>query len=99
MDVGQPGDTTRVDPKARATPAWRRVLESAGEAWRRRAAARAAARSSRPVPEARVARSRIEVAVDARLAVRAGVRLEDFLRHRLARYASRLAVSLEELPV
>ncbi|HET7824395.1 MAG TPA: hypothetical protein VFK90_03640, partial [Anaeromyxobacter sp.] len=38
-------------------------------------------------------------AVEARLAVRAGVRLDDFLRGRLAKYAASLPVTLEELPV
>jgi hypothetical protein len=66
---------------------------------RQRRAARAAARVPRPPPELRLRRSRLEVALDARLAVRAGVRLEDFLRHRFARYAGRLPIPLEDLPV
>jgi hypothetical protein len=37
--------------------------------------------------------------VEARAAVRAGVRLDDFLRDRLARYAERLPVPLADLPV
>lgn len=74
-------------------------IASAIEAWRQRAAARAAARPPRMPVEVRLRRSRVEVAVDARLAVRAGVRLEDFLRHRLARYAGLLPIPLEDLPV
>jgi hypothetical protein len=41
----------------------------------------------------------VGAALDAWLAVRAGVRIDDFLRHRLARYATRLPVPLESLPV
>jgi hypothetical protein len=44
-------------------------------------------------------RSRLGAALDARAAVRSGVRLDDFLRQRLARYATRLPVPLEALPV
>jgi hypothetical protein len=50
-------------------------------------------------PEPRLLRSRLAAAMDARMAVRAGVPLEDFLRNRLARYAARLPVPLEDLPV
>jgi hypothetical protein len=46
----------------------------------------------------RLPRSTLAAAIDARLAVRAGVRLDDFLRHRLARYAGKLPVALEALP-
>jgi hypothetical protein len=69
------------------------------EAWRGRRAARPAPRPPRAAPEPRLARSRLQAALDARLAVRAGVELDDFLRHRLARYADRLPVALDALPV
>lgn len=46
----------------------------------------------------RVPRSPIAAAWSARLAVKAGIRLDDFLRHRLAVYATKLAVPLEQLP-
>jgi hypothetical protein len=59
--------------------------------------ARSAARLGAAPP--RIRRSTLSAALDARLAVRAGVRLDDFLRHRLARYAGRLPVPLEALPV
>jgi hypothetical protein len=77
---------------------WRRFLATAVEAWRARRVARAA-REQGPQREPRLSRSRAGAALEARLAVRAGVRLQDFLRHRLARYATRLPVTLEELPI
>jgi hypothetical protein len=81
------------------SPALRRVIEAISEAWRERASERRAAAVPRPAAEPRLRRSRLGAALDARLAVRSGVRLDDFLRHRLARYAVRLPVTLEELPV
>jgi hypothetical protein len=76
----------------------RRMLESMLNAWRERASA---ARTPRPprVAEPRLDRSRAGAALEARAAVRAGVGLEDFLRHRMARYAARLPVALDALPV
>lgn len=76
-----------------------RLLEVVREAWRERTSERRALAAPKVVPETRLARSRLAAAIDARLAVRAGVRLEDFLRSRLARYAVRLPVALEELPI
>lgn len=82
------------------SPVLRKLLAILADAWRERSAERRAARAARPGgPEPRLARSRMEAALDARSAVRAGVRLDDFLRHRLARYAARLPVPLESLPV
>jgi hypothetical protein len=54
---------------------------------------------ARPVPALELRRSPTRSAWDARLAVRSGVRLEDFLRHRLATYAAQLHVPTSELPV
>jgi hypothetical protein len=76
-----------------------RMIETFAEAWRERSSERRALTAPRAVPEARLARSRIGAAVEARLAVRAGVRLDDFLRNRLAKYAARLPVTLEDLPI
>lgn len=78
---------------------WERLLRSAGEAVRRRELRRAEARETVSSAEPRLARSPLGVAIEARVAVRSGVRLEDFLRGRLAHYAARLPVSLEALPV
>lgn len=75
------------------------MIEALAEAWKERSAERRALAAPKAVPEGRLSRSRIGAAVEARLAVRAGVRLEDFLRSRLARYAGRLPVALEDLPV
>jgi hypothetical protein len=77
----------------------RRILEAMSEAWRERATERRARASSKLGAEGRVPRSRIAAAVEARLAIRAGVRLDDFLRQRLAKYAGRLPLPLEALPV
>jgi hypothetical protein len=85
--------------KRRKGPAWRRALDIALEASQRRAAARDALRRPKPLPDIKLARSRLDVALEARVAVRSGVRLEDFLRNRLAKYAARLPVALEDLPV
>lgn len=58
-----------------------------------------------PLPASRtpaiepIRRSALGSAWHARLAVRAGVRLDDFLRFRLARYASRLPLPPSALPV
>jgi hypothetical protein len=71
------------------------LIEAIAESWRvRRAASR-----PKPDPERRLARSKLQAALDARLAVRSGAELDDFLRHRLARYADRLPVPLESLPI
>ncbi|WP_242370739.1 hypothetical protein [Anaeromyxobacter sp. SG26] len=99
MHVGDDNVGLVAEFKRRKGPAWRRALDLALEASRRRAAARAAAKMPKPLPDVKVSRSRLDVAVEARLAVRSGVRLEDFLRNRLAKYASRLPVTLEDLPV
>jgi hypothetical protein len=77
----------------------RRIIEAIGEAWRERASEKRALSAPKRRAEPRLSRSRLAAALDARLAVRSGVRLDDFLRHRLARYATRLPVPLEELPV
>jgi hypothetical protein len=76
-----------------------RLVEVMWEAWRERASEKRACASPKEGAGARVSRSRLAAALDARLAVRAGVRADDFLRHRLAHYAERLPVSLEALPV
>lgn len=76
-----------------------RMLETVAEAWRERSFERRALAAPKLAPEPRLSRSRLAAALEARMAVRAGVRLEDFLRSRLAKYAARLPVPLEELPV
>ena len=77
----------------------RRWLRSALEGLRGRpGTSRSPARTQRKLVP-RLGRSRAGVALEARAAVRAGIRLDDFLRHRLARYAADLPVALEELPV
>ncbi|HET8542227.1 MAG TPA: hypothetical protein VFL83_20295 [Anaeromyxobacter sp.] len=76
-----------------------RMWEALAEAWRERSTERRALAAPKVAPEPRLPRSRLVAAFEARAAVRAGVRLEDFLRSRLAKYASRLPVPLEELPV
>lgn len=76
-----------------------RMIDAVAEAWRERCSERRALAAPRAVPEARLDRSRLGAAVQARLAVRAGVRLDDFLRSRLAKYAARLPVTLEDLPI
>jgi len=78
---------------------WERALRAAGEALRRRELHRAEAREGKSPGDPRLARSPLGVSLEARLAVRSGVRLEDFLRARLAHYAARLPVTLEALPV
>jgi len=74
-------------------------LEAALEIWHERREEHRARAAARVGVVPRVPRSTLLAALDARLAVRAGVRLDDFLRHRLARYATRLPVPLEGLPV
>ncbi|MGC3996801.1 MAG: hypothetical protein QM767_04415 [Anaeromyxobacter sp.] len=75
-----------------------RLLQRVTEGWQARAARRALARDEAE-PRRPLVRSRLEAELSARLAVRSGVRLDDFLRYRLARYATRLPVALEVLPV
>jgi hypothetical protein len=77
----------------------RRGLEAAAEIWRERASEKRARATAAIGPSPRVARSRLAAAVQAWLAVRSGVRCDDFLRQRLAKYAGRLPVPLEALPV
>lgn len=84
---------------SRRGPAVRTMLDALAEAWRERVTERRALAAPKIAPEPKLSRSRLAAAIDARTAVRAGVRLEDFLRNRLARYAARLPVPLEELPV
>ncbi|HEY6004492.1 MAG TPA: hypothetical protein VIV57_16580, partial [Anaeromyxobacter sp.] len=76
-----------------------RFLEALADAWRERASERRAAAAPKAMRDGNVARSRIAAAAEARLAVRSGVRLDDFLRGRLAKYVVKLPVTLEELPV
>ena len=99
MHVGDDSVGLVAEFKRRKGPAWRRLADIAMEASQRRAAAREALRRPKPLPDIKLSRSRLDVALEARLAVRSGVRLEDFLRNRLAKYAARLPVALEELPV
>lgn len=80
-------------------PDVRRLLERLASAWRRRATAPRGQRLPASIPEPRLGRSHLGAALQARSAVRSEVRLDDFLRHRLARYAARLPVPLEALPV
>jgi hypothetical protein len=77
----------------------RRAFDAVAEAWRERASEKRARATARLGAEPRVARSRVAAILEARLAVRSGVRLDDFLRHRLAKYAERLPVPLEALPI
>jgi hypothetical protein len=75
------------------------LLAKMKESWRERRLAARVRRAARPVAAPHVPRSALGAVFDARSAVRAGIRLDDFLRHRLARYATRLPVPLEALPV
>jgi hypothetical protein len=68
------------------------------EVWRERRSERRARAAARLGATPRLPRSTLAAVLDARLAVRAGVRLDDFLRHRLARYAGKLPVTLDALP-
>jgi hypothetical protein len=76
-----------------------RMIGSLADAWRERRSEQRAVAAPKVVPEGRLSRSRIAAAVQARLAVRSGVRLDDYLRSRLAKYAARLPVPLEDLPI
>jgi hypothetical protein len=69
------------------------------QAGRRRREARRLARDAAPRRGALVTRRWIEAEIAARIAVRSGVRADDFLRARLARYASALQLPLESLGV
>lgn len=80
-------------------PVLKRLVEACAEAWRERRSERRAIAAPKGGPDPRVARSRIGAALEARLAVRSGVRLDDFLRQRLAKYAGALPVPLESLPI
>jgi hypothetical protein len=75
-----------------------RWVEDVAEVLRERRSERRARTAARLGVTPRLPRSTLAAAVDARLAVRAGVRLDDFLRHRLARYAGKLPVTLDALP-
>jgi hypothetical protein len=77
----------------------RRAAEGIAEVWRERSSEKRARATAKLGPEPRLRRSRLAAAIEARLAVRSGVRLDDFLRQRLAKYAGRLPVPLEALPV
>lgn len=99
MNGGDDGIGLVAEFKRRKGPAWRRAFDLLAEASQRRAAAREASRRPRPLPDVKVSRSRLDAALEARMAIRSGVRLEDFLRNRLAKYAARLPVTLEDLPV
>jgi hypothetical protein len=77
----------------------RGLLAKVTVSWHERRLAARVRRASRPPAAPRVPRSALGAALDARSAVRAGIRLDDFLRQRLARYAIRLPVPLEALPV
>lgn len=76
-----------------------RVLETLADAWRERSVERRASEAPKAWPQARLSRSRLGAALEARQAVRAGVRIDDFLRSRLAKYAAKLPVTLEDLPI
>ena len=77
----------------------RRWVEAIAEALReRRSERRARAAARLGAAPLRIRRAALAAALDARLAVRAGVALDDFLRHRLARYAAKLPVTLDALP-
>ena len=79
--------------------AWRRLLAKLAALWHERRLSQRVRRAGRPAEVPRVPRSAFGAALDARAAVRSGIRLDDFLRHRLARYATRLPLPLEALPV
>src|SRR5512133_2573331 len=68
-----------------------RMIDAVAEAWRERCSERRARAAPRAVPQARLDRSRLGAAGPARL--------DDFLRSRLAKYAARLPVTLEDLPI
>jgi hypothetical protein len=77
---------------------WIRSASRRLEARRRRLEARRIAREAQG-HHAAIGRSWIEAELAARLAARAGLRAEDFLRARLARYAAALPMPLEALGV
>jgi hypothetical protein len=77
----------------------RRLLAVVAASLHERRLARRVRRAGRIRGPLRVARSAPGAARDARAAVRAEIPVEDFLRHRLAGYATRLPVPLEALPV
>lgn len=66
---------------------------------RRRRRALALARTAQRAGQGTFRRTWIEAEVAARLAVRSGVRVDDFLRARVARYAAALPVPLDDLGV
>jgi hypothetical protein len=75
------------------------MFEALAEAWRERRSERRALAAAKGGDDPRVPRARFRAALEARLAVRAGVRIDDFLRNRLAKYAVGLPVPLEDLPI
>lgn len=78
-------------------PGVRHALQSITDLWRRATAPRTA-RAPQRAAAPRLGRSPMGAALEARAAVRSGVGVDDFLRHRLALYAARLPVALEALP-
>ncbi len=78
---------------------WLRRAAYLLEASRQRRQARQLARAAERRARGSFHRNWIEAEVSARLAVRSGVRAEDFLRSRVARYAATLPVPLEELGI
>jgi hypothetical protein len=78
---------------------WVRTASGRLEGRRRRLEARRIAREAQATRHSTIARSWLEAELAARLAVRAGIRAEDFLRARLARYAAAPPVPLEALGV
>lgn len=83
----------------RSRSTWVKGVQAIADAWRERALERRALAASKSIPDKRVSRSRFGAALEARLAVRSGVELDDFLRSRLAKYVANLPVTLEDLPV
>jgi hypothetical protein len=96
MDGGGGGGTSSRNSR-QGEGAVRRMIATTVERWRARRAARPPRRKREPEPK--LPRSGLAASLEARLGVRAGVRLEDFLRHRLASYAARLPVPLGALPI
>jgi hypothetical protein len=80
------------------TVAWSRAVSARLDAARRRREARRIAREAQAARPA-VARRWIEAELAAKLAVRSGIRAEDFLRARLARYAAALPLPLDALGI
>lgn len=79
--------------------AWLRRAAAQLEMRRRNSRARRLARQVEREQRRSLSRTWVEAEISARLAVRSGVRLEDFLRARVARYAAMLPVPLDELGV